>query len=100
MIAPFEVGKDHASKGVLDALKTGNGGGREIEEEGVAKVKARGDKGVGKDSGRGSVERGPQLPKLAELKEGSTANGGDVVSEGEVVVKGDAKVASGRGGLD
>jgi len=66
----------------------------------VTIVEARRDQRVGKDYGRGGVERGSELTKLAKLKGGSLANGGDVVGEGKVVVKGDAEVTGGSGGRD
>jgi hypothetical protein len=37
---------------------------------------------------------------LAKLKGGRLANGGDVVGEGKIVVKGDAEVTGGSGGRD
>ena len=84
VIASLVIGKDDASKRVLDGLKAVEGSVREIVEEGITVIKTGRNKRVGKGDSSICVKERSDLSEGAKLEEGRLTNSGDVAGEGVI----------------
>ena len=92
VVPSLVVGKDNASKRVLDGLKAMERRVREIVEEGITVIKTGRNKRVGKGDSSICVKERSDLSEGAKLEEGRLTNSGDVAGEGVIRIEGHTKI--------
>ena len=100
VIASLVIGKDDASKRVLDGLKAVEGSVREIVKEGITVIEARRNKRVGEGDSSIGVKERSNLSEGPKLEEGGLTDSGDVVCEGVVRIEGNSEVEGSSGRRD
>ena len=100
VIASLVIGKDDASKRVLDGLKAVERSVREIVEEGITVIEAGRNKRVGEGDSSVGVKERSNLSEGPKLEEGGLTDSGDVVCEGVVRIEGNSEVEGSSGRRD
>jgi hypothetical protein len=93
VVVTFYVRKNYTGQRILYALKFVERAFRKAEVEGIAIVKPRGYKRIGKYNGRGGIKGGSYLTELSNVKEGCFAYRGNLLIMREVILKDEAQVA-------